>query len=74
MISRKFVTFALLLAALPTTVVAQEVDLKFGGQVRPRFEYRNPLVLPLVAPLKCLIVRCADNVILVQRRHCSRFC
>jgi hypothetical protein len=46
MISRKFVTFALLLAALPTTVVAQEVDLKFGGQVRPRFEYRDPLQLP----------------------------
>jgi hypothetical protein len=37
---------ALLLAALPTTAVAQEVDLKFGGQVRPRFEFRNPLALP----------------------------
>jgi hypothetical protein len=46
MISRKFVTFALLLAALPTAVVAQEVDLEFGGQVRPRFEYRDPLLLP----------------------------
>jgi hypothetical protein len=45
MISRKFVTFTLLLAALPTTAFAQEVDLKFGGQVRPRFEYRDPLPL-----------------------------
>jgi len=46
MISRKCMTFALLLVALPTTAAAQEVDLKFGGQVRPRFEYRNPLQLP----------------------------
>jgi hypothetical protein len=46
MISRKCMTFALLLAALPTTAAAQEVDLKFGGQVRPRFEYWNPLLLP----------------------------
>ena len=46
MSSRKLVTFVLFLAALPTTAVAQEVDLKFGGQVRPRFEYRDPLALP----------------------------
>ena len=46
MISRKCVSIALLLAALPATAVAQEVDLDFGGQVRPRFEYRNPLILP----------------------------
>jgi hypothetical protein len=46
MISRRCMTLALLLAAVPTAGVAQEVDLKFGGQVRPRFEYRNPLLLP----------------------------
>jgi hypothetical protein len=46
MISRRYLTFAFLLAALPTVGVAQEVDLEFGGQVRPRFEYRNPLLLP----------------------------
>ena len=46
MISKKCVTVALLLAALPTAAFAQEVDLKFGGQVRPRFEYRDPLQLP----------------------------
>ena len=46
MISRKCLTLALLLASLPTTAVAQEVDLKFGGQVRPRFEYRDPLPAP----------------------------
>lgn len=46
MISRKCMAFAVLFAALPTGALAQEVDLKFGGQVRPRFEYRNPLVLP----------------------------
>jgi len=46
MISRKCVTLALLLAALPTAAFAQEVDLKFGGQIRPRFEYRDPLQLP----------------------------
>ena len=46
MSSRKCMTCALLLVALPTTTAAQEVDLKFGGQVRPRFEYRNPLLLP----------------------------
>jgi hypothetical protein len=45
MISRNSVTLALLLAALPTTALAQEVDLKFGGQVRPRFEFRDPLPL-----------------------------
>lgn len=46
MISRKCMTLALLLAVLPTTAIAQEVDLKFGGQVRPRFEFRDPLRLP----------------------------
>ena len=45
MISRTCMTLTLLLAALPTSAIAQEVDLKFGGQVRPRFEYRDPLPL-----------------------------
>lgn len=46
MFSRKCMTFALLFAALPTGAIAQDVDFKLGGQLRPRFEYRNPLVLP----------------------------
>ncbi len=43
MISRRCLSLILAVTALPTTVVAQEVDLKFGGQVRPRFEFRDPL-------------------------------
>ncbi len=49
MISRKCTILALLLAAspaLPAPAVAQDVELKFGGQVRPRFEFRDPLLLP----------------------------
>ena len=46
MISRRCSLLVLLFAAPPTTAVAQDVDLKFGGQVRPRFEYRDPLLLP----------------------------